>query len=341
MAHLEGKENQVRARALLFLLVLPLVVLLLGGCGGLRVNIGPGLEDPLKEVTLQGKGRGKLLVIPIRGFLSDAPKKGTFGDRPSTVQEVVSQIRLAEKDDQIKAVLLEINSPGGSITASDILYHEILSFKERTMVPIVAALMDVAASGGYYIALPADRIVAHPTTVTGSIGVILIKPKITGLMDKLGVAVEVTKSGKEKDIGSPFRPSTAEEEKIFQGLTDALGRRFTDLVTKHRKVDSVGLADVSTARIYLADEALRLKLVDRVGYLNDAISEAKGLAGLPEDGRVVAYRRGKYPNDNIYNFSTSWHNNAGLPLIDLNLPEIIPTLNPGFYYLWVPGTGGT
>lgn len=341
MAHLEGKEKPVRIRTLSFLPGLILIVLLAGGCGGVRVNIGLGLEDALKEVTLQGKDRGKLLVIPIRGFLSDAPKKGTLGDRPSTVQEVVSQIRLAEKDDQIKAVLLEINSSGGSITASDILYHEILSFKERTKVRIVAALMDVAASGGYYIALPADRIVAHPTTVTGSVGVILIKPKITGLMDKLGVAVEVTKSGKEKDIGSPFRPSTAEEEKIFQSLTDALGRRFTDLVTKHRKVDSAGLADISTARIYLADEALRLKLVDRVGYLNDAISEAKELAGLPEDARVVAYRRGKYPNDNIYNISTSWHNNPGLPLIDLNLPEIIPALNPGFYYLWVPGSGGT
>jgi protease-4 len=341
MTYCEGKGYPVRIGAVLVLPVLLLVVLLAGGCGGVRVNIGPSHEDPLKEVTLQGKGSGRLLVIPIRGFLSDAPRKGTIGDRPSTVQEVVSQIRLAEKDDRIKAVLLEINSPGGSITASDILYHEILSFKGRTRVPIVAALMDVAASGGYYVALPADRIVAHPTTVTGSIGVILIKPKITGLMDKLGVTVEVTKSGKEKDIGSPFRPSTAEEERIFQGLTDALGRRFTDLVTKHRKMDSTGLADVSSARIYLADEALRLKLVDRVGYLNDAISEAKEMAGLPEDARVVAYRRGKYPNDNIYNFSTSWHNNAGLSLIDLNLSEIIPTLNPGFYYLWAPGTGGT
>ena len=107
--------------------------------------------------------------------------------RPSQVQEVVSRLRRAEKDEEVKAVLLEINSPGGSITASDILYHEIMDFKERTGARVVAALMDVAASGGYYIALPADRIIAHPTTITGSVGVILVQPKVTGLMDKLGL----------------------------------------------------------------------------------------------------------------------------------------------------------
>ena len=196
------------------------------------------------------------------------------------VQEVVSQLRLAEKDKEIKAVLLEINSPGGSTTASDILYHEIVDFKERTKTKIVAGLMDVAASGGYYIALSADRIVAHPTTITGSVGVIFITPKVTGLMDKLGLAVEVNKSGKEKDIGSPFRPSTPEEQKIFQELTDRMGKRFLDLVAKHRKIDPAVLCFISTARICLADEAMQLKLIDRIGYLSDAIAEAKELGGF-------------------------------------------------------------
>ena len=221
------------------------------------------------------------------------------------MQEVVSQLRLAEKDNEIKAVLLEINSPGGSITASDVLYHEIMGFKERTNAKIVAGLMDVAASGGYYIALPADRIVAHPTTITGSVGVIFITPKVTGLMDKLGLAVEVNKSGKEKDIGSPFRPSTPEEQKIFQELTDRMGRRFLDLVAKHRGMDQKTLTSISTARIYLADEALQLKLIDSIGYLSDAIAEAKELAGLSKEAKVVVYRRSEYPNDNVYNMSTS------------------------------------
>jgi len=323
----------------IFLLIL--CALLANGCTALKINIGTESKEPLKEYTLEGRERGKILVIPVRGFLSDAPRRGFLADRASAVQQVVSQLRLAEKDRDIKAVLLEINSAGGSTTASDILYHEILNFKERTKTKIVAALVDVAASGGYYIALPADRIVAHPTTITGSVGVILVTPKVSGLMDKLGLAVEVNKSGAEKDIGSPFRPSTPDEQKIFQELTERMGRRFLDLVAKHRNMDQKALTSVSTARIYLADEALQMKLIDSVGYLSDAISEAKSLAGLSKESRVVVYRRGEHPNDNLYNMSTAWHNGSGLSLVDLNLSEIIPALGPGFYYLWAPGAAGT
>jgi protease IV len=316
------------------------ITFLTGGCSGLNINLGPESNKPLKQFTLQGSERGKVLVIPIRGFLSDAPKKGLLVDRASVVQEVVSQLRLAEKDKEIKAVLLEINSPGGSITACDILYHEIMEFKERSQAKIVAEFMDVAASGGYYIALPADRIVAHPTTITGSVGVIFITPKVTGLMDKLGLTVEVNKSGREKDIGSLFRPSTPEEQKIFQDLTDKMGKRFLDLVAKHRRTDPKAMNSISTARIYMAEEALQLKLIDSIGYLNDAISEAKSLANLSKESKVVIYRRNKYPNDNLYNPSLSSANEPWPPLIDLNLQEVIPSFAPGFYYLWTPGTLG-
>jgi protease IV len=215
-----------------------------------------------------------------------------------------------------------------------------MDFKERTKTKIVADLMDVAASGGYYVALPADRIMAHPTTITGSVGVIFITPKVTGLMDKLGLTVEVNKSGREKDIGSPFRPSTPEEQKIFQELTDKMGKRFLDLVARHRRMDPKAMNSISTARIYMAEEALQLKLIDSIGYLNDAISEAKELANLSKEAKVVIYRRNKYPNDNLYNTSLSLANEPGRPLVDLNLQEVIPALAPGFYYLWTPGTLG-
>ena len=311
--------------------------LLVAGCGGLHVNVGPeSKKEPLKEFTLEGKEDGKVLVIPIRGILSDAPKKGFITDQPSVVEEVTSQLRLAEKDKDIKAVVIEIDSPGGTVTASDIIYHEIRRFKIRTGATVVAVMMDVAASGGYYIALPADRIVAHPGTITGSVGVIFMIPKVGGLMDKLGLAVEVNKSGKEKDIATPFRPSTTEEKRILQELTDLMGKRFLDLVARHRKLDQKNMADVSTARIYLADQALQLKLIDRVGYVSDAISEAKDAAGLSRDAKVVVYRRTKYPNDNVYN-SSSGYGGGPMSLVDLNLSEIIPALKSGFYYLWAPG----
>jgi protease-4 len=327
----------MRKQRFLSMFLLVAAALLACGCTGLKVNIGADTREPLKEFTLEGKEKGKVLVIPVRGFLSDAPRRGFLGERASLVQEVVAQLRLAEKDEEIKALLLEINSPGGSITASDILYHEIMEFKQRTKAKVVAALMDVAASGAYYIALPADRIVAHPTTITGSVGVIFMQPKITGLMDKLGVAVEVNKSGKEKDMGSPFRPSTPEEEKVFQEMTDKLGGKFLERVAKHRKMDQSVLTAISSARIYLPDEALQLNLVDAIGYLSNAVYEAKELAGLSKEAKVVIYRRNAYPNDNLYNTSTSWYNGAGLPLVDVHLLEIVPALNPGFYYLWAPG----
>jgi protease-4 len=308
-------------------------------CGGLKIRLGTPPEEPLKEFTVEGKERGKVLVIPVTGFLSDAPGKGLLERRPSMVQEVVSQLRRAEKDGEIRAVVLEINSPGGSITASDILYRELMDFKEHTKVPMVAALMDVAASGAYYLALSADRIVAHPTTITGSVGVILVKPKVMGLMEKLGLAVEVDKSGREKDIGSPFRASTTEEQKIFRDLVAQLGGRFLSLVATRRKISSEDLQKISSARIYLAQEALHLKLIDDIGYLKDAVAEAKRLAALPKDAKVVVYRRTTFPNDNLYNTSAASYLGPAPSLIDLNLPEIMPPLTPGFYYLWLPGTG--
>jgi protease-4 len=327
-------------RFFLFTLLAASIALLTGACVNLKVQLGVPSEEPLKEFILEGAETGKVLAIPITGFLSDMPKKGLLDERPSQVEEVVSRLRRAEKDKEIKAVLLEINSPGGSITASDILYHEIMDFKERTGAMVVAALMDVAASGAYYTALAADRIVAHPTAVTGSVGVILMEPKVAGLMGKLGIAVEVNKSGSEKDIGSPFRPSTPEEQKIMQGLIDDLAGKFLNLVALRRHIGPEEMARIARARIYLAPEAVQLKLVDSVGYLKDALSQAKDLAGLPKDAKVVVYRRAKNANDNLYNTSAAAYAGAVPPLIEMGLAEIIPPLAPGFYYLWLPGAAG-
>lgn len=337
----ESREDKTVLKRIFHYIILTAVTLfVVAACGGIKINVGAtSKKEPLKEYTLKGRDRGKVLVIPVTGFISDTPRKGLLGDRAGMVEDVVSQLRKAEKDKQIKAVVLEINSPGGSTTGSDILYHEIVGFKERSGAKIVAALMDVAASGGYYIALPADAILAHPTTITGSVGVIFVTPKVAGLMDKLGVTVEVNKSGREKDMGSPFRPSTPEEQRVLQDLTDRMGKRFIDLVAKHRTEDRQILNNVATARIYPASEALQLKLIDRIGYLDDAISEAKNRAALPEDAKVVVYRRSRYPDDNLYNTSISSQHVASNSLVDLGLPEIIPDLQPGFYYLWAPGHG--
>jgi protease-4 len=317
-------------------IVAAVIVLLLIGCEAPKIRIFPSHSDPLKEYTLQGKEKGKVLVIPIRGIISDAPRRQFITTWPSMVQEIVSQLRKAEDDPEVKAVLLKIDSPGGSVIASDLIYNEIMAFKQRKKAKVVAAMMGVAASGGYYIALPADFILAHPTTVTGSVGVLFLSPNVSGLMEKIGVNVNVSKTGKNKDMGSPFRQATGEEQKIIQDIVDRLGAQFLDHVAQHRKLEPNRLKEISSARIYLADDALKLGMIDSIGYLDEAVSRAKKLADLPEDAKVVIYRRSEYPDDNLYNTSISRYDGRNPSIISLEFLPSFSELQTGFYYLWQP-----
>lgn len=316
------------------LVAFAITAILFTGCTAAKIRLFPSQADPLREFTLEGQADQKVLVIAVRGVISDDPREGLIRTRPSLVQEVVSQLRLAQDDKTVKAIVLKIDSPGGSVTASDILFNEILTFKARTGAKVVAVMMGVAASGGYYISLPADYIVAHPTTLTGSVGVIFLRPKVSGLMEKIGLGVEVNKSGINKDMGSPYRPATAEEDKILQAMTDRLGMRFTDLVMRYRKLDPAVVAQIATARVYLANEALELGMVDEVGYLDRAVTKAKQLAGLPDNASVIVYRRTEYPDDNIYNTATRYGGgDVSLISVDL-LPDALNRFRTGFYYLW-------
>ena len=317
------------------LLIALCALFLLAGCAGPRLNIFDTTPNPLQEYTLEGGGRDKILVIPINGMISDSPQQELFGSKPSLVEQVVVQLNKAKNDAQIKGVLLKINSSGGTITASDLLYREILDYKEKTGCKVTVAMMDLAASGAYYISLPADMIMAHPTTITGSVGVIFMRPKVVGLMDKVGLGVEVNKYGRNKDMGTPFREANSEEKQLMQSMVDKYGDRFIGLVKKHRKLDPKSLETVSTARIFVADEALQLKLIDRIGYLSDAVKDTKKLAGLKDDARVVVYRRTSVPEDNYYNTAGADVRSSNLFALRLDLSELL-NIKAGFYYLW-PG----
>ena len=317
-----------------------LIALISIGCAGPRITLFSDASDPLREVTLDGTADDKILMIAIDGVITDSPRGKVMRTMPSMVQEIVSHLRLAEKDDQVKVVLLKIDTPGGTTTASDMLYHEIVAFKQRTGKQVVVSMMNLATSGGYYVALPADMIMAHPTTVTGSVGVILMRPDVSGLMENIGVAVQVNKSGQNKDMGSPFRAITPAEDNMLQELADALGRRFVDLVKRHRGLDDKRLATVADARVFLADTALSVGLVDKIGYLEDAIDEAKAMADLDAEARVVTYRRTVYPDDNLYNNLTSGSRANPMPaLLDLGMVGDLLLLDAGFYYIWPPVLG--
>jgi protease-4 len=310
---------------------------LLSGCITTKVSLFKSYDEPLKEYTLEGDGDGKVLIIPVKGVITSRAKKRLMYTEPGTVQEIVSHLEKAAKDEKMKVVILQIDSPGGTVTASDILYHEIQEFKAETGKKVVIAMMNLAASGGYYIALAGDEIYAHPTTVTGSIGVIFISPNIEGLMGKIGVEADVTKSGVHKDMGSPFRKSTETEQKLFQGIIDELYGRFLDLIVENRGLDPDTVRHIADGRIYTARQALHHKLIDRIGYLDEAIAGAKQISGLPNNAQVVVYRRTERANDNRYNTATGKGGIGSPKLIDLGIPGYMNVPSAGFYYLWTPG----
>jgi len=312
------------------------VCLALGGCAPSFSLFGPTAQ-PYKEQTLQGEGEGKILLISVDGLISERPREGLLRTRPSVVEEVTAQLKLARKDTDIKAIVLKVDSPGGTTTASDILYHELLSYREETKAKVVTVLMGLATSGGYYIALPSDHIAAHPTTVTGSVGVIFLQPRVAGLLDKIGVGVDVSKSGLHKDMGSPFREATDEEKRLIDSTVKAQAKRFLDLVRKHRALDPAALNITATARVFTADEAKDLGLIDSIGYLDDAVAKAASLAGLPGDARVVTYRRRPSPDATWYQPSAEAEGQRPA-LIHLGLDTLLPT-QAGLYYLWMPGLG--
>ncbi|WP_461211160.1 signal peptide peptidase SppA [Desulfocurvus sp. DL9XJH121] len=310
-------------------------LVLLTGCS-INIQAFRDYDQPYAEAVLSGSARGKVLLLPLRGFLSTAPREGLVSRAPGAVEEAAAQLARAEKDPDVRAVVLMVDSPGGSVTASEILYHEIMAFRARTQVPVVTLQMGLAASGGYMASLAGDVIVAHPSTITGSIGTIFISPNISGLMDKIGVSAEVAKSGARKDMGSPFKAPDQGDQALLQAMIDDLNSRFLALVGERRKLDPKALDDVADARVLTASQALRLGLVDKVGFAEDALAEARALAGLPEDARVVAYRRASVAEDTLYNTAASAWDGRSPALVDLG-PARLPEAHAGFHHLWAPG----
>jgi protease-4 len=263
------------------------------GCSVISVDLAPRIR-PLREETVEGHGRAKVLLVDVSGFLSDeAPATVSIATPPPRVPLLVrfrEELKKAAEDSDVRALVLRINSPGGTVTASDILYRELELFRRDRRLPVVAIMMDVAASGGYYVALAADRIVAHPTTVTGSIGVIMLTMNAEGLLQKIGVSTAAIKSGERKDMGSPFRALTPDERRIFQSVIDGMHAQFVAKLVERRRIPADTARALADGRVYTADQALAQNLVDQVGYLPDAIEAAKRAAGLDE-ARVVVYHR--------------------------------------------------
>ncbi len=202
---------------------------------------------------------------------------------------VIDQLDDYERDDDIRAVVLRINSPGGAIVPSQEIYEKVLRVREKKRV--VVSMGSVAASGGYYIACAADRIVANPGTITGSIGVIIQHSQFRELLDKIGIEAETVKTGKYKDTGSPLREMTADDEQLLQDVVDDIFDQFIGIVSMQRNISEEQIRTISDARIFTGRQALKLGLVDELGDMEHAVTLAVQLAGIEGEPELVYPRK--------------------------------------------------
>ncbi len=287
-----------------------------------------------EHVIREGKGwsQPKILIVEVEGMLTNASSGGLLQPTENPVSKFAQELDRAAKDPQIKAVVLRINSPGGTVTASDTMHHLVIAYKNKTHKPVVAATQEIAASGGYYVALSADKIVAHPTSVIGSIGVIFNTFDLEGTMSKIGVRNEAVKSGPLKDMASPLHKLSDAERAVMQSMVDDYYARFVSILRAHRPItDEKTLALVTDGRVFTGEQAKTLGLVDQTGQLDDAITLAQQLGHAP-DAKVILYKR-------PYGYSGSIYADSSTPapradVLKLELPFARPALPTGFYYLW-------
>jgi len=291
-------------------------------------------KEKITEVILRkSEAKEKILVLDVSGIIGTILKPGLLEREGDILSRVYYRLEKAAEDERVKGIILRLDTPGGEVTASDILYKEILNFKEKTGAPVVALMMGLAASGGYYVASASDYIIAHPSTITGSIGVISLFPNLEELFSKIGLEMTVIKSGKMKDSGSAFRDLTEEEHKVFQDIIDELYQKFLDVVYANRKeaLSREELETIADGRVYTAAQAHNLKLIDEIGYFDSALQKVLDLTQL-EEANVIAYTYYPKSKTNIYAASS-----VSSSLLEKKSAEkILNSLQSGFYYIWLP-----
>ncbi|MFZ4587917.1 MAG: signal peptide peptidase SppA [Terrimicrobiaceae bacterium] len=291
-----------------------------------HVNVLP--SQTFEEETIEeGKGsKDKIAVVPLEGIIAFG-MEGSLGD--SMVEDFKAALKQAEEDEHVKAVVVAIDSPGGEITASDVLYHALREFEPKK--PVVAYFNAIGASGAYYTACGADWIMCNDTTFTGSIGVIISTLNYRELFGKIGLEAVVFKSGKFKDMLNGAREMSPEEKEYVQGLVMQSYDRFLGIVSESRGLDGEKLrSGPADGRILSGTDAFRDKLVDQLGYIEDAYAKAREL-GKAEGAEVVRYVR-SYSFDRFLRL----FGETRAAKIEIGLPGKAHALEPGRVYLLPP-----
>lgn len=301
----------------------------------LALSTGGGRGAPsavYEEEYVSGEGADTVAVIPVEGQILSADSS-IAGTRPTTTPEGLSDaLDQAREDASVAAIVLEVNSPGGGVTASDLMHQSITEFKERTDKPVVVSMGDVAASGGYYISTAADEILANESTLTGSLGVVLPLLNFSEASQEYGVTQDYITSGEFKAMGSSWKELTPEERGIFQSIVDEEYEGFVEVIVEGRDLPEERVRELADGRVYSGEQARELDLVDRFGDLDDAARAARDLADVDE-ATVVRYVQRPTLRETLLARLLSPEPETA-PILDragLNL-EAKP------YYLYLPGT---
>jgi len=293
-------------------------------------NVGP-----VTEMTVAGHAArsawAKIAIVDVDGLLVNTNLTGPYSASENPVAMFREKLDAVAADPCVCAVIVRINTPGGGVTATDIMWQELRAFRGRTGLPVIACLMDVATGGGYYLATAADMIYAHPTTITGGIGVIFNHYNLQDTMAYFNVTSEPIKAGENIDMGSSAYPMTPETRGLLQAIADQFHRRFEEVVIESRPRVAADDETIFDGRVFTADQAVQRGLVDKTGYVADAIEAAKRLAGQSE-ARVVMFHRKTDPARSPYAITSN--NPAQGQLLPFSVPGLDRSRLPTFLYLW-------
>ena len=318
-----------------------LVIDLAPGDGELRPAV------VLKDQTASDNGP-RIAIIDVLGLISESPTPGLFASGSTAVDSLITRLDAAERDPKVRAIILRVNSPGGTVGASEVMYYELRRFRERTGKPIIAAMGEVAASGGYYISLAADHIVAQPATITASIGVIAQTFNFSQGMARYGISARAIVSRPNKDMANPFEPPVEEHFLLMQNMVNEHFAAFVGLVAERRPQAAANAPEfdrLTDGRVITGSEAVRFGLVDSLGTVRDAFTEAKALAGLTSAVLVKYHPESATAPRSPYSvLALDPSGNPASPGVSLSAGPLqveangIQSLGPGFYYLWLaPG----
>lgn len=279
-------------------------------------------EEPIyDEIWSYGYGETKVVRIELAGVIMRGRRERLFGSEPDMVETILGQIRAATRDSEVKAILLEVDSPGGAVTPSDEIYAALEGFKAADEERVIMVFIrDLGASGGYYAAMAGDYIMAEPTSIVGSVGVIMQALNMKGLGDKVGLSSVTIASGKNKDMLNPFEEVDPGHVELLQELVDGMQERFASIVEDSRGFENRDLLD---GRVFSAPQALENNFIDGIGYWQDAVETLTVLLDV-EDVYLIRY----YEEFGFFESLMS----SKMP----NLPDMMSMESPRFLYQWKP-----